>query len=287
MTRLPFLSCLVWFAAATPSDYPGMRLRGDFLSQRANNISRRTAETPPQYRVTYRDLYLSEACGGAATRVQRSHYLSLRDQKASMAIQSHRDNVLPRSVSKCRILIQTESHARLTVAFVTLDTVEPPFVCYMYLKLFLTDKPDLVCGKKASGRSVSSATSSLSLEWVINNGGEKPGRIHMVVTSYKDSDLSGNCESGMYACSNRHCVWSGFVCDGINNCGDGSDERLCIGGRQDHMLILAIVVLVSLFAVGTAIVFQIIYNRYSGRDIQTQYVVGPNVSQVGVVQVPK
>lgn len=287
MTLLPILPCLVWFAAASPPDYPGMRLRGGFLSQRANNISSRGAGSPTQYGVSYRDLYLSEACGGVASRVQRSHYLSLRDQKASMAILSHREDVLPRSVSKCSILIQTESHARLTVAFVKLDTVEAPFVCYMYLKLYLSDKPDLVCGKKASGKSISSTSSSMSLEWVINNGGEKPGRIHMVVTSYKDSDLAGNCESGMYACSNRHCIWSGFVCDGVNNCGDGSDERLCIGGRQDHTLILAIVVLVSLFAVGTAIVFQIIYNRYSGRDIQTQYVVGPNVSQVGVLEVPK
>ncbi|KAH7959355.1 hypothetical protein HPB49_010528 [Dermacentor silvarum] len=232
-------------------------------------------------------VYLEEACGGLAAKAQRSHYLSLRDQKASMAIYSHRSGVLPRSVSKCRIQILTESHARLTISFVKLDTVEQPFICYMYLKIYMTDKPDLVCGKQATGKSISTSTSQMTLEWVINNGGEKPGRIEMVLTSYKDSDLSGNCESGMYACSNRHCIWSGFICDGVNNCGDGSDERLCIGGRQDHTLILAIVVLVALFAVGTGIVFQIAYNRYSGRDVQTQYVVGPNLEQPGVLNVPK
>ncbi|KAL3227796.1 hypothetical protein MRX96_003755 [Rhipicephalus microplus] len=270
----------------TAAGYPGNRPQGDFLSQRVINGSQRNA-VKPTYTLSYRELYLEEACGGLAAKAQRSHYLSLRDQKASMAIYSHRSGVLPRSVSKCRIQIQTESHARLTISFVKLDTIEQPFICYMYLKIYMTDKPDLVCGKHASGKSISTTTSQMALEWVINSGGEKPGRIEMILTSYKDSDLSGNCESGMYACSNRHCVWSGFVCDGINNCGDGSDERLCIGGRQDHTLILAIVVLVALFAVGTGIVFQIAYNRYSGRDIQTQYIVGPNLDQPGVVHVPK
>nr|XP_054921441.1 uncharacterized protein LOC126519190 isoform X3 [Dermacentor andersoni] len=224
--RLPaaLLACVCVLAMA--AGHPGGRPRGDFLSQRVANGSQRSA-VKPTYTLSYRELYLEEACGGLANKAQRSHYLSLRDHKASMAIYSHRSGVLPRSVSKCRIQILTESHARLTISFVKLDTVEQPFICYMYLKIYMTDKPDLVCGKQATGKSISTSTSQMALEWVINNGGEKPGRIEMVLTSYKESDLSGNCESGMYACSNRHCIWSGFICDGVNNCGDGSDERLC------------------------------------------------------------
>ncbi|XP_075540658.1 uncharacterized protein LOC142575295 isoform X3 [Dermacentor variabilis] len=244
--RLPaaLLACVC--ALAMAAGHPGGRPRGDFLSQRVANGSQRNA-VKPTYTLSYRELYLEEACGGLANKAQRSHYLSLRDHKASMAIYSHRSGVLPRSVSKCRIQILTESHARLTISFVKLDTVEQPFICYMYLKIYMTDKPDLVCGKQATGKSISTSTSQMALEWVINNGGEKPGRIEMILTSYKES----------------------------------------VGGRQDHTLILAIVVLVALFAVGTGIVFQIAYNRYSGRDIQTQYVVGPNLEQPGVVHVPK
>lgn len=28
-----------------------------------------------------------------------------------------------------------------------------------------------------------------------------------------------------FLCQNTHCIWAGVQCDGINNCGDGSDEN--------------------------------------------------------------
>lgn len=53
-------------------------------------------------------------------------------------------------------------------------------------------------------------------------------RIYSKASSNLNSaDLSGNCENNMYACNNRRCIWRGFVCDSVDNCGDGSDERLC------------------------------------------------------------
>lgn len=238
----------------------------------------------PFSQAQFREVYLEEACGGVTARSQRSHYLSLHDNKATMMVHSHRGKLLPRVVRKCRIQIQTESHARLTLSFSQLDTVEQSFVCYMYLKLFMTDKADLVCGKEASGKSISTFGSQMAMEWVINSGGEKPGRISMIITSFKDTDLSGNCENNMYACNNRRCIWRGFVCDSVDNCGDGSDERLCIGGRQDHTLILAFVILVILFGVGIGIVIRIIFNR---RGSQTQYIIGTDLSQVNVTQGPK
>ncbi|CAN7984954.1 unnamed protein product, partial [Ixodes hexagonus] len=117
----------------------------------------------------------------------RSHYLSLRDAKATMSVYSHKSRTLPRTLQKCRLQFQTESHAKLTVTFVKLDTTLQPFVCYMYLKLYMSDKPDVVCGKGASGKSITTSGPQMALEWVINSGGDKPGGIHMVFTSYKDS----------------------------------------------------------------------------------------------------
>lgn len=54
-------------------------------------------------------------------------------------------------------------------------------------QLFMTDKADLVCGKEASGKSISTFGSQMAMEWVINSGGEKPGRISMIITSFKDT----------------------------------------------------------------------------------------------------
>ncbi|KAH8039930.1 hypothetical protein HPB51_009186 [Rhipicephalus microplus] len=171
----------------TAAGYPGNRPQGDFLSQRVINGSQRNA-VKPTYTLSYRErvnsilrllnsctrfarpdntrdarlaVYLEEACGGLAAKAQRSHYLSLRDQKASMAIYSHRSGVL--------------AAQREQVPHPDTD------------RIYMTDKPDLVCGKHASGKSISTTTSQMALEWVINNGGEKPGRIEMILTSYKDS----------------------------------------------------------------------------------------------------
>ena len=43
------------------------------------------------------------------------------------------------------------------------------------------------------------------------------------------------CPDGTYHCSNGRCVNAGFVCDGQNDCGDGSDELNCPSRCQHHL----------------------------------------------------
>ncbi|XP_064488867.1 uncharacterized protein LOC135400853 [Ornithodoros turicata] len=231
-------------------------------------------------------VYLDEVCSAIGPSTRRSHYLGLSDEKASMTVYSHRNNTIPRTMRKCKLQVQTESHARLTITLERLDTLESPFVCYMYIKLHTTlEMPDVLCGRDVYGRSIATSFSHLAIEWVINNGGEKPGMIHMVITSFKDIDLSGKCEAKMYHCHNARCIWEGFVCDGTNNCGDGSDERLCIGGRQDHTLLMSIIVLALLLALGVGIAIQM---YISSRMTQTQFIVGPDAQpRAGVHEAPK
>ena len=35
------------------------------------------------------------------------------------------------------------------------------------------------------------------------------------------------CQTGQYQCKNKNCTLTTSLCDGINDCGDNSDEELC------------------------------------------------------------
>ena len=41
-----------------------------------------------------------------------------------------------------------------------------------------------------------------------------------------------NCTSAQYQCHNKLCVSELWVCDGDNDCGDGSDEAHCDKHRE-------------------------------------------------------
>ncbi|XP_062372445.1 complement factor I-like [Sardina pilchardus] len=52
--------------------------------------------------------------------------------------------------------------------------------------------------------------------------------------SVRDNPSPGKkCDKGMFQCANGKCVQHKKTCDGINNCGDGSDEMCCKECRND------------------------------------------------------
>ena len=55
------------------------------------------------------------------------------------------------------------------------------------------------------------------------------------------------CPSFQWKCPEGKCIARGFVCDGTNDCGDGSDERIC--GKLVFMtVVLVVVVIVAAWA---------------------------------------
>ena len=50
------------------------------------------------------------------------------------------------------------------------------------------------------------------------------------------------CSMGKWKCANEKCVRSRYVCNGIDNCGDGSDETNC---RKLVIMTVVVVVIVA------------------------------------------
>ncbi|XP_064469423.1 uncharacterized protein LOC135384134 isoform X1 [Ornithodoros turicata] len=47
--------------------------------------------------------------------------------------------------------------------------------------------------------------------------------LRIIVTSYAEAE-EGTCGPSQFLCDNNRCIFSGYQCDGNNNCGDNSDE---------------------------------------------------------------
>lgn len=49
----------------------------------------------------------------------------------------------------------------------------------------------------------------------------------LLTVSLAVTEAPTRCHSTEFGCSNGNCIRRDLVCDGYNNCGDGSDERNC------------------------------------------------------------
>ncbi|GBN13228.1 hypothetical protein AVEN_235772-1 [Araneus ventricosus] len=74
-----------------------------------------------------------------------------------------------------------------------------------------------------------------------------------------------SCHPGDFQCADGFCVWSGFKCDGINNCGDGSDEFLempaqCTSDDSYRQLNVIVLICLALLVILTLIVSYFVYS---------------------------
>ena len=54
------------------------------------------------------------------------------------------------------------------------------------------------------------------------------------------------CSAFLWKCTNGKCIDERYVCDGLDNCGDGSDESNC--GKLVFMTVVLVVVVVIVAA---------------------------------------
>lgn len=82
----------------------------------------------------------------------------------------------------------------------------------------------------------------------------RPGEIISFVLTGFNKTTQEDCKGGSFTCSNARCINEGFACDGIDNCGDNSDEKyflssMCIMPMTALVLIVSgcLIIVTSLF----------------------------------------
>ncbi|XP_040355925.1 uncharacterized protein LOC121046140 [Ixodes scapularis] len=212
---------------------------------------------------SYRAYYMNDFCSEGQKPLPV--HLPLFSEQASVVLFSHRRNSTPKS-GTCRLPFQVESAAKFTLSFRFFDTVSDSFICHMYLELISSSETtDLLCGKDYTGtKSMEKMSSTLTLKWTVSQRDvlKRLGGFEIVITGFEQPD-SGGCGSGLSKCANNRCIWHGFKCDGKDNCGDFSDERLCFAGMQDFSLYVIALFLVTLLLLAVGVVFKIMYDKYA------------------------
>lgn len=210
---------------------------------------------------SYQLYYMNDHCG-AGQKPQQVHLL-LYNEKGSIVLFSHRRNETLRS-AQCALSFKVEG--KFTLSFKFFDTLSENFLCFMYLEVVTSaESTDLLCGKDYTGtKSMTKASPTMTIKWSVSSRSvrKRIGGFEIVITGYQQPEGVGSCGRGMTLCSNDRCIWNGFVCDGRDNCGDYSDERLCFAGRQDFSLYVIAFFLSTLLLVGIGIVFKIMYKKY-------------------------
>ena len=75
----------------------------------------------------------------------------------------------------------------------------------------------------------------------------------MLMLSFSVHDVTptqNSCGEDRFACDNGRCIYNGFRCDRIDDCGDASDERDC----GMHFMLNSLTVLCYLYPLGKKIV---------------------------------
>src|SRR5699024_10417426 len=99
-------------------------------------------------------------------------------------------------------------------------------------KLHLThldQNPGTYCERSQAPQIALSKNSQLNLTWQNkqSTGAEKTNLIEFAMIVTATSGKAIQCNKNEFQCGMGYCIDSLLNCDGYNNCGDGSDEKIC------------------------------------------------------------
>jgi hypothetical protein len=97
-----------------------------------------------------------------------------------------------------------------------------PYICN-----FLFFQANLSCEKTIDSFGTDgymyTRTNFVTLKYKTDSWGTNQNGFKLIITAFKDAEKNG-CRGG-FPCDNGICIDHDLVCDNVNHCGDGGDER--------------------------------------------------------------
>lgn len=90
-----------------------------------------------------------------------------------------------------------------------------------------TSKADLFCGSSPSDvGDISTLGNHVTLRYTTDSESPQGSGFKLIITAYRNrlTDHMPNLTCRDFQCSNTLCISSNLTCDGVNHCGDNSDE---------------------------------------------------------------
>ncbi|XP_064455774.1 uncharacterized protein LOC135366787 [Ornithodoros turicata] len=96
--------------------------------------------------------------------------------------------------------------------------------------------------------------------------------LRLVVTSYTDA-IDGKCPDRGFRCDNNRCIFFRYTCDGVNNCGDNSDEShfgssACLMPRS--ALLFMVIGTMNFVATWSSVIYWCLHKKHLRKKIGTE-----------------
>jgi len=176
------------------------------------------------------------------TSAMKNEFLPIRDL-CTRNSHNFRQQV-PRHVDGAVIVSKNERDLDCTITFQTESILEKFLVRFDELGIDCNDRLEVFDGAHTHGRPVANIsceatprgvgsiwtkTNYLTLKYVTDAWGTSRYGFRMIVTAYKKGSPTGECPDGRFVCGGRGsevtCIHNDLVCDTVNHCHDGGDER--------------------------------------------------------------
>ncbi|XP_054721826.1 abnormal cell migration protein 13-like isoform X2 [Uloborus diversus] len=177
----------------------------------------------------YRKYYIEDECISQKRQQEINFELPASGPDSVGEIKSNRFGTYSRTGRNCLFKLIPPKGYGIVITVLKID-FRSPDECNDYIKIFDgKDDVEKLCQYQEVGLNGKTYFSEDDIKILYHTSGDGMGfnnGIRLIFTVTKPDAELGSCSApSEFRCDNARCIWAGVTCDGINNCGDASDEH--------------------------------------------------------------